>query len=451
MIQTGGCGVRRLGAKPLNRHNRAARWAGAQEDSFLKTIVDAVPGAVAYWDPDLICRFANASCMDWFGKSPETVLGTHYRSFVNEDFFRANLGHIRAALAGEKPCFELTAPGPDGTVRHVFVNYIPDIDPNGDVAGFFLLATDVTHLKDAEAQVEVGTAVFEYAADGIMVTDANGSILSVNPAFTEITGYTHEEAVGRNPRFLKSDRQDRLFYEAMWSELLTCGRWQGELWNRRKSGEIFLEHQTIRMIRNADNEGVRYVSVFSDFTEAWRKNERIRHLAFHDHLTDLPNRSVLIDSLAGEIAVAGREARCIAVMFIDLDEFKAVNDRFGHDVGDIVLEQVARKLQGLTRSTDLVARVGGDEFVALLFNTRSHEPAARIAQSIIEAINEPLDFDSKHVHVGVSIGIAMYPADGRTAADLIRNADTAMYAAKAAGKNAYRFANIAPAELPAAG
>ena len=435
----------------LKRRKRAARWAGAQEDSFLKTIVDAVPGAVAYWDPDLICRFANQSCMEWFGKSPETLLGTHYRNLVNEDFFQANLGHIRAALAGDQRCFERTTPGPHGTVRHLSVNYIPDIDPNGDAAGFFVLASDITHLKDAEAQVEVGTTVFEYAADGIMVTDANGSILSVNPAFTEITGYAQAEAIGRNPRFLKSDRQDRHFYEAMWSELLTCGRWQGELWNRRKTGEIFLERQTIRMIRNADNEGVRYVSVFSDATEAWRKIERIRHLAFHDHLTDLPNRSVLIDSLSGEIAVAEREAQCIAVMFIDLDEFKAVNDRFGHDVGDLVLEQVARKLQGLTRSTDLVARVGGDEFVALLFNTRGHEPAACIADSIIAAINEPLAVDGKHAHVGVSIGIAIYPEHGRTAADLIRKADAAMYAAKAAGKNAYRFVTIAPAELPAAG
>jgi len=378
------------------------------------------------------------------------LLGTHYRNLVNEDYFRANLGHIRAALAGDRRSFDRTTPEPHGTARHVLVNYIPDIDPNGQVAGFFVLASDITHLKDAEAQVEVGTAVFEYAADGIMVTDANGSIISVNPAFTEITGYTQAEAIGRNPGFLKSDRQDRHFYEAMWSELLTCGRWQGELWNRRKTGELFLERQTIRMIRNADNEGVRYVSVFSDATEAWRKIERIRHLAFHDHLTDLPNRSVLIDSLTGEIA-AEREAQSIAVMFIDLDEFKAVNDRFGHDVGDLVLEQVARRLQGLTRSTDLVARVGGDEFVALLFNTRGHEPAARIADSIIAAINEPIAVDGKLAHVGVSIGIALYPEHGRTAADLIRKADAAMYAAKAAGKNACRFATIAPAELPAAG
>jgi diguanylate cyclase (GGDEF)-like protein/PAS domain S-box-containing protein len=354
-------------------------------------------------------------------------------------------------LAGHRQCFERIRPGPHGTVRHELVNYIPDVDPAGEVAGFFVLASDVTHLKDAEAQIDVGTAVFEYAADGIMVTDANGLILSVNPAFTEITGYTQAEAVGRNPRFLKSDHQDRHFYEALWSELLTCGRWQGELWNRRKTGEVFLERQTIRMIRNSENEGVRYVSVFSDVTDAWRKNERIRHLAFHDHLTDLPNRSVLMDSLTGEIAVAEHEAQCIAVMFIDLDEFKAVNDRFGHDAGDFVLEQVARKLQGLTRSTDLVARIGGDEFVTVLFNTRSHEPAARIAESIIEAINEPLCVDGKLAHVGVSIGIAMYPEHGRTAADLIRKADAAMYAAKAAGKNAYRFAITAPARLPAAG
>jgi diguanylate cyclase (GGDEF)-like protein/PAS domain S-box-containing protein len=421
------------------------RWAGAQKDSFLKTIVDAVPGAVAYWDADLICRFANQACIDWFGKSPETVLGAHYRDLVSEQFFRNNVSNIQAALAGKRQCFEHATPGPNGTLRHVLVNCIPDADEAGDVAGFFVLVSDVTHLKDAEAQVEVGTAVFEYAADGIMVTDANGWILSVNPAFTEITGYTQAEAVGQNPRFLKSGRQDHHFYQAMWSELLTCGRWQGELWNRRKTGEIFLERQTIRMIRNAENEGVRYVSVFSDVTEAWRKNERIRHLAFHDHLTDLPNRPVLMDRLTGEIAAAEREAQCLAVMFIDLDEFKAVNDRLGHHAGDAVLEQVARKLQGLTRSTDVVARVGGDEFVTLLLNTRNEGPAARMAQFMIEAINEPVPIDAEVAHVGVSIGIAMYPEHGRTAVDLIRAADAAMYEAKAAGKNTYRFATPGPA------
>jgi diguanylate cyclase (GGDEF)-like protein/PAS domain S-box-containing protein len=416
----------------------------APEASFIKRIFDAMPGAVGYWDTDLIARFANQAFFDWFGKEPEAVIGTHYRELVNEQFYRANEPYVRAALAGKKQCYERTVPKVNG-LRHLLVNYIPDLDDAGAVAGFFVFVNDVTHIKSVEAQLEIGAAVFEAAADGIMVTDASGTILSVNPAFTEITGFTADEAVGDTPRILKSGRQDPEFYAALWAAVRKTGSWQGEIWNRRKSGETFLEWQTIRKIRSAADESVRYVSVFSDITESWRNDERIRHLAFHDELTGLPNRSVLIDRLT-EIIDAAREGHCLAVMFIDLDGFKAVNDQLGHGAGDELLKAVAQKLQGLVRSTDMVARVGGDEFVALLLNIRSEDPVARIAGSMINAINEPLYVHGQAARVGASIGIAMYPAHGRTASDLLRDADAAMYAAKASGKNVYCFAHPSMAD-----
>jgi diguanylate cyclase (GGDEF)-like protein/PAS domain S-box-containing protein len=424
------------------------------ESSFIKRIFDAMPGAVGYWDTDLIARFANQAFFDWFGKAPEAVLGTHYRELVNEQFYRANEPYVLAALAGSKQCYERTVPKADG-VRHLLVNYIPDYNDAGAVAGFFVFVNDVTHIKSVEAQLEIGAAVFEAAADGIMVTDAAGTVLSVNPAFTEITGFTADEAVGQNPRIMKSDRHGPEFYAELWAELMRTGSWQGEVWNRRKTGEIFIEWQTIRRIRSGDDQTVRYVSVFSDITETWRNDERIRHLAYHDELTGLPNRSVLTGRLSDMIAVAELEAHRLAVMFIDLDGFKAVNDRLGHAAGDSILKTVAQRLQGLVRSTDLVARVGGDEFVALLRNIRGEEPVARIACSMIAAINEPLDLQGETAHVGVSIGIAMYPSGGGNAADLVREADEAMYVAKASGKNTYCFARSAltagqsPLESPA--
>ena len=416
------------------------RWSGALEASFLKSIFDALPGSVAYWDTDLFCRFANASFFDWHGKRPEAVLGTHYRDFVNEQFYTENEPYIRAALAGEKVSFERTLHKGDGTLRHLLVNYIPDFDEVGAVAGFFVQVNDVTQIKHAEAQLEIAAAVFDNAADGIVVTDASGTILSVNPAFTEITGYTADEAVGQNPRILKSDRQDAQFYTEMWTELATLGRWQGEIWNRRKNGELFIQRQTIRQIHNVEDGAVRYVSVFSDITELWHSSERVRHLAFHDGLTGLPNRAVLIDRLNDATAAPHRSPHHFAVMFIDLDGFKAVNDSLGHDAGDALLKSVARKLQVLMRHTDIVARIGGDEFVAVLLNLPSVEPIARIAENMIETINEPLEVGGDIAQVGVSIGIAIYPTNGRTATTLIREADAAMYVAKSAGKNSFSFA-----------
>ena len=399
-----------------------------------------MPGAIGYWDADLRCRFANQAYFDWFGKAPHEVLGTHYRDLVDEHFFRANEPHVRGVLAGEKQCFERAVAMRDGSIRHALVNFTPDVAEAGSAAGFFVNVSDVSPLKNVEAQLEVAAAVFNHAADGIIVTDASGTILSVNPAFTEITAYRADEAIGRNPRFLKSGRHSREFYDELWCDLTTTGRWRGQVWNRRKDGDVFLEQQTITAIRDGAGQALRYVSVFSDMTESWNKNERIRQLALHDELTGLPNRSVFIERLSAEIRIAERDSALLAVMFIDLDGFKAVNDRLGHATGDAMLVTVARKLQAVVRRTDIVARVGGDEFVALIPDLPSEDPVARIATNMIATIGEPQHFDGQIAHVGASIGIAIYPAQGRTAADLMGNADAAMYAVKAAGKNAFGFA-----------
>jgi diguanylate cyclase (GGDEF)-like protein/PAS domain S-box-containing protein len=308
------------------------------------------------------------------------------------------------------------------------------------------IVRDITARRMAEADQRLAASVFHSTSEGIIITDTLGTILAVNQAFTDITGFEAEEAVGKTPRILKSDHHDQAFYEGMWHVLSETGQWSGEIWNRRKDGDVFLERQTINMIRDDEGRPYRFVAVFSDITEMRRKDDRIRHLAFHDALTGLANRSLLNDRLEHTIALAQREKRRIAVLFLDLDRFKAVNDTLGHDVGDQLLRVVAKRLQDLVRTTDTVARLGGDEFVILLENPADENEVAHVGERIVALINQPMDFDGQPAHVGTSIGIAMFPEDGADAVSLMKGADTAMYAAKTAGKNTYRFFNSSMTE-----
>ncbi len=413
--------------------------AAVERERFLTAVADAMPGMVAYWDKNLHCRFANRPYLEWFGKAPEQLIGTSIKDLLGVRLFALNEPYIRGALGGVRQQFERTLTKADGTVGYTWANYIPDIDAQGEVLGFFVLVSDVTPLKAAEAERRLSASVYQNTIEGITITDEQGVILSVNPAFTKITGYTAEEAIGKTPRILKSGRHDEAFYTNLWAEIASTGRWQGEIWNRRKDGEVFVEWQTITKIPAANDEPCRYVSIFHDITELWRKNESLRHLAFHDMLTDLPNRSLLIERIERQIAMAERDKRGVALLFLDLDRFKAVNDRLGHDVGDDLLRMVAKKLQSLVRVADTVARLGGDEFVILLDNPASAEEVAQIAERVVALVNEPMSFSGQPAQVGTSIGIALYPADGKTPAALIKSADVAMYAAKYAGKNTYRF------------
>jgi diguanylate cyclase (GGDEF)-like protein/PAS domain S-box-containing protein len=407
---------------------------------FVTSIAEHLPGMVGYWDHGLHCRFANHGYLEWFGKSPETMLGISMQELMGAALFAQNDPYVRRVLAGEKLHFERTLTKADGSIGHTLVNYIPDIGPDGSVAGFFVLVSDITPMKKVEFTLRLADSVYQNSLDGIFVTDADGSILSVNPAFTAITGFSAEEAIGGNPRILKSNQHDALFYAAMWRDLAASGQWQGEIWNRRKNGELFLEWQKIKRIPGTQDQPTRYLSVFSDQTELWHKSERIKHLAFFDALTDLPNRALFMDRLEHTITIARREQRALAVMFLDLDGFKVINDTQGHDIGDALLKTVASALLVQVRDSDTVARLGGDEFVILLSELADREEVAIIARRIIQAIHEPIRIGTNVLRIGVSIGIAMYPSDAPTPFELIKTADTAMYEAKHAGRNTYRFA-----------
>ena len=433
----------------ISGQSEAMHWAKAraakadralvERERFIRTITDSLPGMVAYWDKGQRCRYANHAYLEWFGRRPEQMIGITLLELMGEQLYAFNEPYIRGVLGGEKQLFERALTRADGSIGHTWAQYLPDISAGGTVEGFFVLVNDVTRFKEAEANLKLTASVFRSTIEGIVITDAEQRILSVNPAFTTITGYTAEEAIGQTPRILKSNHHEKAFYAAMWRDLDATGRWQGEIWNRRKGGEVLLEWQTITKIHGSSDEPVRYVSVFHDITESRHDDERIRHLAFHDALTDLPNRSLLMNRLDHQIAQAERERCNLAVVFLDLDRFKAVNDTLGHDVGDDLLRLVAQQLQILVRQSDTVARLGGDEFVLLLHNPSGREELVQIITRIIAALHEPMVIRGNTAQVGTSLGIAMFPADGQTPDRLIQCADAAMYAAKRAGRNTYRF------------
>ena len=298
---------------------------------------------------------------------------------------------------------------------------------------------DISDRKVAEDKMRLATLVFENSSEAIMVVDAESQILSVNPAFTEMTGYTAQEVVGKTPKILASGKQDRKFYEEMWHLLDSNGKWQGEVWNRRKNGESYAEWLTIDTIYNEHGEVIRRVALFSDITKNKQNQEVIWRQANFDQLTGLPNRRMLHDRLNQEILKADRHQQMLAVLFLDLDRFKEVNDTYGHLMGDQLLQESAHRLQHSVRECDTVARLGGDEFVVILSGLQDKDVVQDIAQSILKKFEAPFQLDNDLTHVSVSIGITIYPEDGSVGEVLFKNADQAMYVAKSNGRNRYSY------------
>ncbi|ALL68958.1 diguanylate cyclase/phosphodiesterase with PAS/PAC sensor [Paraburkholderia caribensis MBA4] len=281
--------------------------------------------------------------------------------------------------------------------------------------------------------------MFECSANGCMITNHEGIIEQVNPAFTRMTGYTPVEVLGRQPDIMSSGRQSPEFYHAFWKSLKETGQWEGELWNRRKDGGLYLEWMSVAGVRDQDGRFSHYVAIMSDVTERHRDNERLSRLATHDTLTGLPNRMLLEERIAHAISRAKRTGNKIAVMFGDLDGFKAVNDARGHKVGDDVLKVVAERLKTRVRESDTVARLGGDEFVIVIEDIDDLQRVDAIARSLVASIGQPVKVDGCDAHVTLSIGISVYPDDGVDAEQLLERGDCAMYEVKKSGKDSFRF------------
>ena len=297
---------------------------------------------------------------------------------------------------------------------------------------------DLTERRRIEERQRLAMAVFETAQESIVVTDAEGHIVAVNPAFTVLSGYSEAEVLGQNPRFLKSGRHGDVYYAGLWQSIAKDGAWQGELWNRRKDGELYMVLATLSEVRDATGRLTHYINIATDITHQKEAEQRIEHLAYYDALTDLPNRALLSQRAELALALAARHHNGLAVLFMDLDRFKEVNDSLGHSEGDALLVQVAARLREQIRETDTVCRLGGDEFVLLLPDA-DQDGALQVADKVLMAFRQPFPLAGHHLRVTVSIGIALYPHDGQTVTELLKNADAALYQAKQDGRNTRAF------------
>lgn len=322
--------------------------------------------------------------------------------------------------------------------RSVIIHRAAFILPGSDEPGIISAILDITERKQNEDRLRLAETVFQAAADAIMVIDATGVIQSVNPAFTHITGYSYTEAVGQTPRLLRSERRDTLFYTRFWQTLAETGRWSGEVWQRHKNGKTYLTWKSIDVIRDPDRRIVQYVAFFSDITQRKLAEQQLFFNANYDPLTGLPNRNLLHERIEQAMKRAHRHNQRVALMFLDLDRFKQVNDTLGHAWGDTLLCQTAHRLKTCVRETDTVARYSGDEFVLVLVNIIGDQDTHALAEKVIKQLSEPFDLDGTTIHIGVSLGIVLYPDHGTDTATLLRYADLAMYRAKMAGRNTYQ-------------
>jgi diguanylate cyclase (GGDEF)-like protein/PAS domain S-box-containing protein len=420
---------------------RQVEKALSEKESYLRVLIDNMPFQV--WLKDTQSRFlaVNQLLVKQIGRvTPEAIAGKTDFDFYPPEKARQYQQDDQEVLASRQgKTLEEVSIDSLGAPRWTEIFVAPVIDKSGEPLGTLGFARDISDRKRVETDLRIAATAFE-SQEGMVVTDADTIILKINHAFTRITGYTAEEAIGLNMNLLESEIQDADFYGAMWESINGTGSWQGESWNRRRDGELYPVWQSITAVKTDAGKVTHYVGTMIDITARKAAEEQMRHIAHHDVLTDLPNRILLADRLQQALAQARRMNGKLALMYIDLDKFKPVNDNFGHDVGDLLLKEVAsRLLTCIKRESDTVARLGGDEFVVLLSNYEHETDLVVLAESILNALSERFFIEEKPITISSSIGIATYPAHGHDTISLMKNADKAMYQAKHAGRSCFKF------------
>jgi diguanylate cyclase (GGDEF)-like protein/PAS domain S-box-containing protein len=415
------------------------------EEKF-RAIADCTVNLEVWWGPDGKPRWINPSVQEYTGYSVDECMAMH--DFAGtlihpEDMPRVAPELLKGRQGLRGGDLEFRCIRKDGSLIWLSVSWVPIYDARGLLTGFRMSGRDITERKRFEEELRIGAVAFE-SLEGMMVTDADGTILRVNSAFTECTGYSAEELVGRTPRMLQSGRHDKAFFREMWETIHRDGGWQGEIWDRRKNGDIYPKWLTITAVTGENGAVTHYVGTHHDITERKIAEERIKELAFFDALTRLPNRRLLWDRLKQAIAVSAQTGTCGALLFLDLDNFKTLNDTLGHDKGDLLLQQVAERLLGCAREGDTVARVGGDEFVVVLgsLSAERDEAASQteaVAELILSVLGEAYQLEGIDYRTSASIGATVFQGHEASIDELLKQADLAMYKCKERGRNAMCF------------
>lgn len=366
---------------------------------------------------------------------PERIIGKTFFDVLPAATAQQAMAALTQAQAnGHSFGHELLIPLPQGKFWFD-ISVAPKQTPDGQPQRFIVIARDITQRKQQESDLRLAALVYESSSEGMAVTDADGRVITTNPAFTQITGYTGAEVLGKNLSVLNSGRQGSEFYRDMWAALQATGHWQGELWNRRKNGEVYAEHLSINTIAGADGAQTRRIALFADITQRKTQEELIWNQANYDTLTGLPNRRMFREHLDVALAKAASGGHKLALMFLDLDRFKEINDTHGHDAGDVLLQTAAQRLRGCVRESDMVARLGGDEFTLILTGMDSMDRLEAISHALLARLAEPFHLGKDTEYLSASIGITLAPDDGTDSETLIKQADQAMYASKRLGRN----------------
>ncbi|MDO8285369.1 MAG: EAL domain-containing protein [Rhodoferax sp.] len=438
--------VNRMVREQVRQGLRQVQQAHALRDSEAeqRALLEAFPGHIAAFDHGFRFTYVNAALASALEQTPQEILGRSIRVVFGEERFHRNEWALEEAKAGRRAVCEggFAATATRACVD-LEVTYVP-----GPVAGdgrrrYYAFGQDITQRKRAEEQLRIAAVSFE-AQEGIMVTDANNVVLRVNKAFTESSGYTSEELVGQSPKILRSGRHGPEFYAAMWESIHRTGSWQGEVWDRRKNGEVVPKWLNVSAVRNEEGVVTNYVGTDFDITERKQAEQRIEELAYFDRVTHLPNRSLLMDRLKQAMTASQRSGSFGAALWINLDHFKRVNDTMGQESGDLLLQIVAQRLTLCVRAGDTVARLGGDEFVVLLpgLSGVSGEAASQvedIGNKILALLNQAYQLDGADHHITASMGASLFGGNSDTADELLKQANLAMQRAKDTGRNTLRF------------
>ena len=416
----------------------ASREKLRRSNDFYLTVLEHFPAMIWRSGLDARCDYFNATWLEFRGRSLAQEVGEGWVEGVHpEDRERCVSAYLQDFEARLAFSVEYRLQRRDGQYRWIVVVGRPFFDLDGQFAGYLGACFDVSERHDAAEQLRLTASVFSHAREGILITDASGIIVDVNAAFTTITGYSRADALGQTPAILMAGHQSQECYDAMWATVKQSGDWQGEIWNRKKNGELYAELLTFSAVPGEDERTGHYLGIFADITLQKEHEKRLEKLAHFDPLTDLPNRTLLNDRLHMSIAAARRNQTRLAICLLDLDGFKAVNDHFGHAFGDRLLVEFAQRAVAILRGTDTIARLGGDEFVVLLNDLTDIEQGLEVIARVLDEARRTYDVGGEMIVVSGSAGITVFPDDGADPEVLLRHADQAMYRAKREGRNRY--------------